>query len=739
MVDEEATDRLRAEAAAAARRAYDFDTRLAPATAKRIDAAFAAVSERRATFRDAHPELNQPERLSRAALARLDEALGAALEEVRPEFERLLGTPLEAAELAVLRDAGFEPEIGRAMSALAGELLAAPVIAEREALRDDAATGITVQRVPDDGAPDLVINDVTQIPDRDALVDRLPGLLEDRLPLLTTEQRATLAGLLARLLDGNLTVNLRATEIARELARVSVNPVNISFKEGETLVRDGDRLSARHLAVFTELNRRTGEKPRLAAALAVALWVLLAVGVVFTRQATTPVTAPLGPRDLTFAAGLFIGMLLLLRAWSSVAGLIHTSSDELSLAALLALAPVAAGSLIARMVMRLDVALAFALVQGLTIGLFADLPPWFLGYAVVGAVLGALTLRTLARRSDLLRAGGLIGLGQAVMAVVVLLGGEHSTLPASLAVIGAALVSGPIAAVIALAFTAVIEALFGYTTDLKLLELANLNHPALKELIVQAPGSYHHSIIVGSLVEAAAEEIGAKALLARVMAYYHDIGKVQNPGYFSENQRGGANPHNKLKPNMSARILRRHVSDGLELARRHHLGDQIQAGIAEHHGTTLISFFFQKAKEAEEEGQPVTEVDFRYTGPKPQSREAALVMLGDAVEAAARSLAEPSPARLQGLVHRVINLKFTDGQLDECDLTLRDLHLIARAFARVLASIYHERPEYPGTLGELSGKKSDGDLDSKPARRPDPGDLDPATDRPEDLHRLGLD
>ena len=264
--------------------------------------------------------------------------------------------------------------------------------------------------------------------------------------------------------------------------------------------------------------------------------------------------------------------------------------------------------------------------------------------------------------------------------------------------------SGILSAALALSIMPIVEFVFRYTTELKLLELANLNHPALKKLLVEAPGSYHHSIMVGALVEAA-EEIGANSLLARVMAYYHDLGKGRNAPYFIENQREGINPHNKLKASMSAMIIKRHVTDGIEIAKRHKLGEPILAGIAQHHGTTLIQYFYRKAQEECEEGQTVTENEFRYPGPKPQTREAGLLMIGDSIEAAVRTLPNPTPARLQGLVNKMINLKFTDGQLDECDLTLKDLHLMAKAFMRILTSIYHKRIEYPDMAASAQGKK----------------------------------
>jgi putative nucleotidyltransferase with HDIG domain len=245
----------------------------------------------------------------------------------------------------------------------------------------------------------------------------------------------------------------------------------------------------------------------------------------------------------------------------------------------------------------------------------------------------------------------------------------------------------------------IIEAGFGYVTDVKLLELANLNHPALKELIVQAPGTYHHSILMGSLVEGAAEAIGANPLLARVCAYYHDLGKIRNPLYFAENQRGGENRHDQLAPSMSALIVKRHVTDGLELARHWRLPRVVAEAIPQHHGTRHVGYFWARAQQrtAEEGGRgaALDEALFRYPGPKPQSREAALVMIADACEASSRALEVPTGDAIRTLVSRRINEVFAEGQLDECELTLRDLNAIAAAMVRALEAIYHTRPDYP--------------------------------------------
>lgn len=218
----------------------------------------------------------------------------------------------------------------------------------------------------------------------------------------------------------------------------------------------------------------------------------------------------------------------------------------------------------------------------------------------------------------------------------------------------------------------------------------------MKEMMVKAPGTYHHCLSVGTMVDEAARSIEANPLLAKVMAYYHDIGKSEHAQYFAENQRPGHNPHDQITPYMSKTILIAHVKDGAELGLRYKLGKPIIDGILQHHGTTLISYFYNKAlKESENDNSSVEESDFRYPGPKPQFKEAALVMLADSIEAAARCIEEPTAARLTHLVKNIIQSKFIDGQLNECNLSLRDLSTIEKAFKKTILNIYHQRIDYP--------------------------------------------
>jgi hypothetical protein len=255
--------------------------------------------------------------------------------------------------------------------------------------------------------------------------------------------------------------------------------------------------------------------------------------------------------------------------------------------------------------------------------------------------------------------------------------------------------------------------------------------------MLEAPGTYHHSVIVGTMVEAAASEIGANPLLAKVCGYFHDIGKIKKPLYFIENQADGVNRHDKLAPSMSSLILIAHIKDGAEIAKKHKLGHAIIETIRQSHGTSLITYFYEKAKQLKGEDR-VNIDDFRYPGPRPQTREAGLVMLADAVEAASRTLANPTPSRIQGLVQNLINRIFSDGQLDNCELTLKDLHNIAKSFNKILNGIHHHRIEYPEKQLLINGKGYNGSTDRQPPKEISSGDDHNSTKSQRHLKRLGM-
>ena len=256
------------------------------------------------------------------------------------------------------------------------------------------------------------------------------------------------------------------------------------------------------------------------------------------------------------------------------------------------------------------------------------------------------------------------------------------------------IILGSVTPILTYLILAILEKMFDITTDYRLLELSNLNHELMKRLSVEAVGTYHHVIQVGNLAEAAARAVGANSLLARVGSYYHDIGKLEKSEYFIENQLEGENPHQKLTPRMSALILGNHVKKGLDLADRYGLPSSIKDIMVQHHGTTLMSFFYQKAL-TKKNANTVNEDDYKYSGPKPQTKEAAIVMLADTIEAATRTLKDPTHSRLKGLVDELVDERFQEGELDESPLTLRDLMRIKEAFIKILAGIFHTRVEYP--------------------------------------------
>jgi len=259
--------------------------------------------------------------------------------------------------------------------------------------------------------------------------------------------------------------------------------------------------------------------------------------------------------------------------------------------------------------------------------------------------------------------------------------------------------NGAITGAVLTALLPVIEYLFSVNTEISLLELADLNQPLMRQLSLQAPGTYHHSLIVGSLAETAAESIDADPLLARVGAYFHDIGKLQKPDYFVENESTQGSRHKELSPSMSALIISAHVKDGAEMAEEYNLPHAVIEIIEQHHGTSLMEYFYHLSRDTDG-GADTTEEMFRYPGPRPKTREAAIILLADAVEAASRTLPEPSPARLRSLVKELTMKKLLDGQLNNSPVTLTDLAKAEEGFVRVLTAIFHSRVKYPGGLDD---------------------------------------
>lgn len=379
-------------------------------------------------------------------------------------------------------------------------------------------------------------------------------------------------------------------------------------------------------------------------------------------------------------------------------GDLHDMWRGVTLMSLMFCLPYALPVLVARSILGLHFGLLVALFEVVIVGTYSMSPVITTGLVLTSAVVACVEFVQVRSRASYLRAAlkiSLVSIPFAFASLFVV--PPTGILDGSARVLGC-FIGGGMSGLLAIATTPIVEYLCGYASDMRLIEMATLDHPLLKEISVQAPGTWNHSMVLGMMVESAADAIGANPVVCRVGAYFHDVGKTTKPLYFVENQAPGDNRHDKLSPSMSALIIRAHVKDGIELARKHRLPQVVEDLIAQHHGTSTIEYFYDKArKEAEDGGIDPDSVDrsaFSYPGPKPQTREAGILMLGDGIEAAARTLQDPSFDRIQGMVQKMINKVFASGELNECDLTLRDLHSIAKCFTRVLSGIYHQRIAY---------------------------------------------
>ncbi|MGI6576112.1 MAG: HD family phosphohydrolase [bacterium] len=519
---------------------------------------------------------------------------------------------------------------------------------------------------------------------------------------LTPEEREFFAAVTVKELRPNLVYNEEETEERRERARQSVQPVERTIVKDYVIVREGDPITQEHLDQLRALGiQKNGENfwvKLLGLALVVLVMLGITVGYLFLfKQKIWQDVA-----QLALLGMIIVGNLLVARLLTLIPNPLYGY-----------LIPIAAGAMLVAILLDNHLAILYTVILAVFTGILTGGQLDFALVATIGGLVGAYSVSHLNQRSDLTRAGLFVAGANLLVVFAIGIFSLRSWQEVSLGVL-LGIINGVAAAVLTIGSLPYLESSFRLTTAVKLLEISNPNHVLLKRLLLEAPGTYHHSILVGNLSEAAAEAVGADTLLVRAGAYYHDIGKLQRPYFFIENQVLKDNPHDKISPSLSALIITSHVKDGLELARQHRLPQVILDIIGQHHGSSLVSYFYHRALECGKE-QNLSEEGFRYEGPKPQTKEAAIVMLADSVEAAVRSLARPNPCRIEGLVHKLVKERLHDGQLDECDLTFRDLDAIASAFIRVLAGIFHTRIEYPEKGEELiEGVEASANIDPKP-------------------------
>ncbi len=490
-------------------------------------------------------------------------------------------------------------------------------------------------------------------------------------------------------------------------AREAVPPVEVQVRRGTRVVRAGDVVSEPQVQMLRALATYHQGGGRLIFGAWLAYVVMLVVTALGFARATIR-KFPQKDLELYAMGGVLVAVLGVSRILAAAAAAYVVPGLDASGLALLA--PVAAGAMIIRVLVNSESALVWTVVASMCCAAMADQTALSAVYYLITALASAAGVGQARERLAVVRAGlqaGVLGAGAVVLMQLVRSQGPGTTgLPDPMLVLtllSIAFGAGFLNAALALLAIPAFE-VFGFTTDYKLLELSNLNHPLLRQLMLRAPGTYHHSAIVGSLSEAACEAIGANALLARVACYFHDIGKGLKPQYFVENQRDSGNRHDRLSPEHSAQLIIGHVREGAVLAEQHKLPKPIVDQIFMHHGTGIIQYFYARAKEQAGPEDVIDEALYRYPGPKPDSREAGVIMLADKVEAACRTIKDPSEARIRAMIQQIVNSVMADGQLEECPLTLKELYQIAESFTMVLLGIYHHRIEYPSTAAISSGK-----------------------------------
>lgn len=493
----------------------------------------------------------------------------------------------------------------------------------------------------------------------------------------TDRQKRAAAEMLRSHLEANEQFDPAATTVAQAASRANVSPVQVQVTAGEVVVREGQVVTSQDVEKLRALGLANAGID-LKGAFGLLVWGLLIAGVLALFAERYAQESWADDRRV-----LLVGLSLLAL---TLAGRVLVPGHSLAVY----FVPFASVAMMLTILVGGRTALATQIAGALNVGIMSGQVE-LVAYVLVPALLGMAAVRraTTAREfvaGALYVVGGNLGVIGAFLLV-----GRATDVIGLFQLLAAAVVSGIASGLFAFGGMVLLGHLFRITTVFELRELADPNHPLLRQLLLRTPGTYHHSLLVANLAERAAEVVGADTLLARVGAYYHDIGKMRNPVAFIENQTGH-NPHDELDPQVSASIVSAHVPDGLALADRYHLPPQIREIIPGHHGTSLIKYFHQRAVA---QGAEADEARFRHPGPKPRSKEAGIVMLADGTEASVRSLEEKTPETIRAMVDRIINERVADGQLDECDLTLRDVHQIRDAFCGLLLGVYHERIPYP--------------------------------------------
>jgi putative nucleotidyltransferase with HDIG domain len=630
-----------------------------------------------------------------------------SIDQLNDKIQQDAGIFLDDEQLNALIKHRFNFELEKLMIDHLESVMGTGVVSSRSQLVKYAATGITRRDTRSNN--ETTLTDLSPVRD---LITARAQLRSDKLVWpadYDARERKFLGEILGSLIVSNLEYNEMETEARRAKERESIAPITVFVPKGKPIVTRGETVTPAKASLLeaASTHRPIGQRAiEFAGTVVLVMMLILVLWQYLVRYQNRHLRVR---RHFLLQIASFVVTLGIARLFFAFA---YAMSNWVSYApfnsqmAYKYLAPLAIGASLVTILTDDHAAFVFAAILSVFIGIFAG-SIYLAVYALISSVAALYYLRNCRDRTELVSAGLWIGIvnAAAVLALDLLGANEYlSSNPGGARVLSLALfdaacgfASGVLASMFASILLPLFEWLFRITTNIKLLELSNLNLPLLKQLAERAPGTYHHSIMVGLLASKAAEAIDGDALFTRVACLYHDIGKSLRPTYFIENQTFSGNPHDKLEPKMSSIVLANHVKQGIELANQHNLPPRITAIIPQHHGTGLMKYFYYKAREtAADPESSALEQEFRYPGPKPQSREAGIIMIADSVEAASRTVQEPTPAKFENMVTMIISRLRDDGQLDDCEINLRELRIVTDSFVKTLMGIQHHRISYPG-------------------------------------------
>ncbi len=692
--DVESTKQKKIDAGENIKSVYDYDSNVVSNINAKLLKGFNSIHE----YRQSLP----PEKQVEYASINIKD-----IQRVKKLFDDNLGLPLSSEEFRTLFEQKDSNELHHKLNRLIISFYENRYITNAGLTKEEKNKGITL--INPETHTEGELRDIRQV----ISTKEIDPVLKRKVNIIFAKEdedlRRVIFSICKKVTQPNLTFNKDATQKKKAAAMEDVKPVFFQVQRDEMIVREGEKISPREISKLDAFYKATGDNRFSGIAVIIGIFCMslfLCLVLYFWRTRNWLKTSHASNIDLIVFGLIIILEMIFVKIGIFMSSAVNRAFPFISIESCFFAIPFAMGAMIMAILINRNVALIIGVLSSFLIGFLYDGKIIYPLYSFLGSVAASYRIVNSRHRSAFLMVGVFLGIVNmaAIICLNLLSGNPLNDLFWRLL---AGFAGGILTGIFVAGITPIFESIFGFMTDIKLLELANLNQPVFQKMIIEAPGTYHHSIIVASLVEAASEAIGANSILAKVSAYYHDIGKLKKPHYFIENQPKNENKHDKLSPKMSSLIIISHVKDGCELAAEAKLGRNIIDIIRESHGTSIVSYFYDKAKKDKDESiRSLSESDFRYPGPKPQTKEAGLVMLGDVVEASSRTLSNPTPSRIRSLVRERIERIYTDGQLDDCELTLQNLNTIAATFTRILNGIFHQRIDYPEqTQKDSNGRK----------------------------------